>query len=72
MSDVEEDDIYPIAISMDRATLIMSDASELPVTELFDELGEDTDDWDRAVSLCAGEGKTWYDALIRAFERTLH
>lgn len=47
---------------------ILSDGSTVPVTNLFDGDGEETNDPDQAVTFVAGDGDRWFAGLCADYE----
>lgn len=48
---------------------VLSDGAAVPVTNLFDADGEETEDPDEAVTFVAGEGGRWFTGQCADYER---
>lgn len=47
---------------------LLSDGTTVPITNLLDADGDETDDPNEAVSFVAGEGDRWFTGLCADFE----
>jgi hypothetical protein len=61
------DDIDIHAINLHRRMAVLTDGSYVPITNLIDCAGMDTDNPDEAVTFVAGAKTTWRVGLIRDF-----
>jgi hypothetical protein len=59
-------DVHTLNVSGRQA--ILTDGRVVPITNLFDACGEETDDLDEAVSFVCGEGDEWFSDLLSSFE----
>lgn len=59
-------DLEPVAIDFDSGVVIMSDDSVLPITNWFDEDGDECEA-DDAVSLVCGTGGVWVTISLAEF-----
>ncbi|WP_310540822.1 hypothetical protein [Phenylobacterium sp.] len=50
-----------------RAALL-SDGTTVPITNLLDEFGDETDDPDEAVTFVAGDGDQWFTGLCSDYD----
>lgn len=61
------------AISLPTRTVFLEDGRILPITNLFDAIGEETADPDEAVSFVCGSGRLWISDRLDSFEAaTIH
>lgn len=54
----------PEAIKVFSRLALLSDGTTVPITNLFDGDGDETDDPDEAVSFVAGDGDRWFTGLV--------
>lgn len=57
-------------INVSQRLVITTDGRVLPITNMFDCQGEETDDADLAVSAVAGEEDCWFSFLLSNFVPT--
>lgn len=57
------------AINLRRKMALLNDGSTVPITKLFDDDGDDTDDLESAVSFTAGPASNgkWYSGAVADF-----
>lgn len=61
------------AINLRERVAYLSDGRTVPITTLFDHLGEETSDTAQAVAFVAGEGRQWLSLPVSDFEpATIH
>lgn len=47
---------------------LLSDGTTVPITNLLDEFGDETDDPDEAVTFVAGDGDQWFTGLCSDYD----
>ena len=47
---------------------LLSDGTTVPITNLLDEFGDETDDPDEAVTFVAGDGDQWFAGLCSDYD----
>jgi hypothetical protein len=57
------------ALHLATRTALLTDGTMVPITNLYDTTGKETDDAGEAVSFVAGDGSQWFAALLSQFER---
>lgn len=60
------------AINRTKCLAILDDDSIVPITNLYDADGDETDDLNEAVAFVAGEGKRWFTRPFSDFEEAPH
>lgn len=58
-----------VAVNLAKRMALLDDGRVLPITDLFDHLGEETDSAFHATSFVAGEGRDWFSDAIAPYER---
>lgn len=56
------------AIKLFSRVALLSDGTTVPITNLYDEEGDETDAPDEAVSFVAGDGDRWLSGLVNDYE----
>lgn len=56
------------ALSVPRRLAFLTDGSTVPITNLFDAWGDETDDASEAVSFVCGAGRVWLSDRLDRFE----
>ena len=60
-------------LNLPERTAILTDGSAVPITNLFDAAGAETDDPSEAVSFVCGAGSCWISDRIDSFQQaTIH
>jgi hypothetical protein len=60
-----EEQAVPVAINLDARKILLDNGAVVPITNMFDEQGHDTDDTDEAMSVVAGDDEQgWYSILL--------
>lgn len=57
-----------VAIKTFSRLALLNDGTTVPITNLFDADGDETDDPDLAVSFVAGEADRWFTGLCADYE----
>lgn len=57
-----------VFVNVRKRFALLTDDRIVPVTNLFDVVGDDTNDPDLAVAFVAGEGREWFAAAIADFQ----
>lgn len=57
------------ALHVASRTAILTDGATVPITNLFDAWGDETDDSAEAVSFVCGAGNVWLSDRLDSFER---
>lgn len=61
------------ALSLSQRLAFLTDGSAVPITNLFDAWGEETDALEQAVSFVCGAGRVWLSDRLDRFETvTVH
>ena len=47
---------------------LLDDGTTVPITNLLDEFGDETDDPDEAVTFVAGDGERWFSGLCADYD----
>jgi hypothetical protein len=55
------------ALNLTGRLALLTDGTTVPITNLFDLAGDETDDLAEAVSFVCGTGQHWWSDLISAF-----
>jgi hypothetical protein len=58
-----------VSINMIERTALLDDGRTVPITNLFDAVGEETDDPREAVSFVCGAGRQWISDSIDHFDK---
>lgn len=60
--------MYVQALNIATRLALLADGTAVPITNLFDAWGEETDEPAHAVSFVCGVGRLWFSDLISRFE----
>ena len=60
------------AINLHDRQALLTTGEVIPITELFDDEGDETDDPDEAVAFVAGRPGLWINALVDDYVATFH
>jgi hypothetical protein len=58
-----------VSLNLTKRFAVLSDDRIVPVTNLFDIVGEETTDEDEAVSFVAGADSEWFGGPLAAFDQ---
>lgn len=56
----------PISVSPDRKSIIVESGRAYPITNMFDIAGDETEEFDLADRLVAGDGDCWFSVPIES------